>query len=113
MSHGNRWLIVIATWLLCSSPDFAAADFRSGNELLEDCNEKNVLFCLGYIAAISDGLNGNGINGYEACIPKTVTAGQLVDIVVQYLRLNPAERHFAAAVLVADAISTAFPCRRQ
>lgn len=113
MSHGNQWSIVIATWLLWSSPAFAAT-FEVGNALLQDCIQEQHLFCLGYIVAISDVLmNGNSVNGYKACEPMDVTAGQLKDIVVQYLRLNPAERHLGASGLVADAISKAFPCRHQ
>jgi hypothetical protein len=113
MSHGNRWSIVISAWLLCSSPAFAGA-FQDGNDLLKECTQQNhIIFCLGYTDAVADALNGNSVNGYEACVPTTVTAGQLKDIVVQYLLLNPAKRHFLAVGLVADAISKAFPCRRQ
>jgi hypothetical protein len=113
MSHGNRWSIVLSTWLLCSSP-VAAGNFTNGNQLLQDCtNQDSTLFCLDYTSAVADALDGNSVNGYDACIPTRVSAGQIKDIVVQYLRLNPAERHFAAAGLVADAISKAFPCRRQ
>jgi hypothetical protein len=71
------------------------------------------MFCLGYIDGVADALDKNIINGYKACVPDGVTAGQLQDVVVQYLRLNPADRHFLAFGLVADAISKAFPCRRQ
>jgi hypothetical protein len=112
MSHANRWSIVIAAWLLCSPPAFAAAAFKSGNELLQECAERPALFCFGYIDAVSDAFVRNILNGYEACVHKDVTADQLKDIVVQYLRLNPADRHLGAVGLVADAISKAFPCRQ-
>jgi hypothetical protein len=114
MSHGNRWSIVLSTWLLCSSP-VAARNFENGNQLLQYCTNQDTtsFFCLGYTSAVADALDGNRVNGYDACIPLSVNVGQIKDIVVQYLRLNPAERHLAAAGLVADAISKAFPCRRQ
>jgi hypothetical protein len=113
MSHGNRWSIVLSTWLLCSSPAFAATALETGNVLLQDCVQQNLQFCLGYVDAVTDALDGNSVNGYIACIPKGVTAGQLKDVVVQYLLFKPADRHLAAVGLVADAISQAFPCRRQ
>jgi hypothetical protein len=113
MSHGNRWSIVLAAWMLCSSAALASS-FRNGNVLLQECSSsQDVMFCLGYIEAVNDALDGNRVNGYEACVPNVVTAGQLKDIVVQYLRQNAAERHLLAVGLVADAISKAFPCRRQ
>lgn len=90
----------------------AARAFESGNELLQDCTRQVQSLCLGYIEAVSDALSGNSVNGYEACIPLEVTVGQLQDIVVQYLRQDPRDRHLGAIGLVAHAISNAFPCRQ-
>ena len=45
MSHGNQWSIVIATWLLWSSPAFAAT-FEVGNALLQDCIQEQTLILL-------------------------------------------------------------------
>lgn len=48
----------------------------------------------------------------RACVPKKgVNIGQLADVVVQWLQTNPQARHYAAAGLVAEAVSKAFPCR--
>jgi Rap1a immunity proteins len=111
MSPGNRWSIVLPAWLLCSSPA-SASSFKNGNQLLEECSSQvDLLFCLGYIDAVNDALDGNSVNGYEACVPNAVTAGQLKDIMVQYLRLNPADRHLIAVGLVADAISNKPPSK--
>jgi hypothetical protein len=112
MSHGTWWSIVIAAWLLCSSSAFAVG-FRGGNTLLQDCTYQNISFCYGYVDAVTEALGQNTINGYEACVPGNVVAGQMYDIVVQYLRKNPADRHLLAVGSVADAIPKAFPCRRQ
>jgi hypothetical protein len=84
-----------------------------GNELLQVCRQGNLLFCYGYIDAITDVLRGNTVNAFEACIPSNVEAGQLKDIVVQFLLLNPSQRHLGADGLVANAISEAFPCHRR
>jgi hypothetical protein len=60
MSHANRWSIVIAAWLLCSPPAFAAvfeaAVFKSGNQLLQACTERDDLLCFGYIEGVSDAM---------------------------------------------------------
>ena len=81
--------------------------------LLQDCTRQRQSLCLGYIEAVSDASEVNAVNGYEACVPEAVTAGQLQDVVVQYLQLNPADRHLSAVGLVAHALSKAFPCHRQ
>jgi hypothetical protein len=107
MCCGNRWSIVLAAWVFCSSPDFA--DFQDGNTLLQDCTQQDLLFCVGYIDGIADALRKNWVDGFRACLSENVTAGQLKDIVVQYLLLNPAVRHTAAVGLVSYAISKAFP----
>jgi len=46
----------------------------------------------------------------DFCIPKNIIAKQLVDIVTQYLKEHPADRHYTAASEVYVAITNAFPC---
>jgi hypothetical protein len=87
-----------------------------GNALYSCCavptkDETATSICIGYVDAIADVMAANAINGFSACIPLTVRNPQLLDVVNQYLRANPAERHRAAAGLVAAALSAAFPCR--
>lgn len=66
--------------------------------------------CYGYIQAIADTFQAeNKINGYSACLPPAAQAAQLVDIVMNYLRVNAGHRHYDAAGLVAHALSDAFP----
>jgi hypothetical protein len=74
MSHGDRWSIVIAAWLWCASP--ALAEFQDGNGLLRECRQGNSLLCYGYIDAITDVLQSNTVNGFEACLSSNVEAGQ-------------------------------------
>jgi hypothetical protein len=69
MSPGNRWPIVITAWLLWSSPALAATTLETGNVLLQDCIQQDHQFCLGYVDAVTDALDGNSVNGYEACVP--------------------------------------------
>jgi hypothetical protein len=52
-------------------------------------------------------------NGFKPCIGGEVTREQLRDVVVKWLRNEPAEdRRYAALGLVAAAWSEAFPCRQ-
>jgi hypothetical protein len=44
------------------------------------------------------------------CIP-ALLAGQARDVVLEYLRENPAHRHEAGATLVMEALHDAWPCR--
>ena len=100
--------------LFCSHP--AWAGFKTGNDLYNDCgNQRSSAWmgCYGYVVAIADAFQaGNKINGYSACLSPAVEAGQLIDVVVNYLRLKPADRHYDATGLVAHAMSDAFPCSR-
>jgi len=44
------------------------------------------------------------------CMPDAVTAGQAADVVAQYVRQNPQNRHLGAITLTAEAWSQAWPC---
>jgi len=84
-----------------------------GNKVLILCTHpEGFKGCYGYIAGIADSMaGGNPVGGKRACIQKEVTAGQLVDVTVNYLTQNPAERHVMGSHLVAAALAQAFPCR--
>lgn len=45
------------------------------------------------------------------CSPSNATAGQMRDIVCDYIQRNPQGRHQEAVLLTALALSEAFPCR--
>jgi hypothetical protein len=105
---------ILVAFLATASAD--ATTFMMGNALYSYCavptkDETATSICIGYVDAIVDVMTANAINGFRACIPLTVSNPQLLDVVNQYLRANPAKRHLAAAGLVADALSTAFPCQ--
>ncbi len=46
------------------------------------------------------------------CLPQQATLGQAMDVVLAYLRQNPAQLHRPSQVLARDALRQAFPCRR-
>jgi hypothetical protein len=92
------------------------AQWVDGNGLYSDC-EKGNLKCYGYIFGLIDALDLSELltdkpplPKAKTCMPAEVTGQQLRDVVLEFLRDNPAKRHLAAAVLVAKALSDAFPC---
>jgi hypothetical protein len=46
------------------------------------------------------------------CVPYGVAGLQIKDVVVNYLKANPQQRHFLAAALVFDALVQSWPCAR-
>lgn len=97
---------------LFASP-VGAGGFINGNDLYRECSSDSAFkegICLGYIAAISDAMEDVYISGFRACYPTGVTTGQVTDIVRSFLKNNPAERHYRADGVVAQALSEAFPC---
>jgi hypothetical protein len=94
----------------------AAAAFKNGNRLWSLCsqppNSVAKAECAGYVLGVVDAIKeDDAVNGFTACLPTEVTTVQVVDVVTDYLRQNPAERHYLAAGLVARALARAFPCR--
>jgi hypothetical protein len=63
---------------------------------------------LGYVMGVAD--VGTGI---LHCIPQNVRAGQLADMVKNYLRNTPAERHITADVTINKILKSTFPCQRR
>lgn len=107
----------------------ARAEFMSGNKLYRFCTQTDTefdrfeqqLMCVAYIQGAHDGLEAGALHvTYAAdlkdsyrivCVPNGVEAGQLKEIVVEYLRSKPADRNLSAAVLVYAALAEAYPCR--
>lgn len=88
--------------------------FYSGNELLRDCGDEGYYlqgFCFGYIVGVFDdtsALSIYGDNAVHPCAPPNVQAGQILDIVKQWLAYNPDKRHLSAALIVRTATIEAF-----
>lgn len=105
----------IAMLILGSPYAFAVS---SGNELLNVC-QSNVSThngqCIGFIQGVSIGVElGEAFHGHkdlsDVCIPGNVNNAQLKDIVLIYLRQNPAKRHEPAVFAVVHSLRNAFPC---
>jgi Rap1a immunity proteins len=105
--------LLLATGLLWVTSAFAQdfTAFETGDELFDVCNvradDQRHFLCSGYIAGASDVLNSQG----AICTPKDVTVHQTVDVILDYLREHPAQRHMAAPVLTEAALGQAFSCK--
>ena len=86
----------------------AQAEFKDGNDLLNNMNSIHVedrMVALGYVMGVADvGW------GFVFCAPGNVQAGQLRDMVKNYLTNTPAERNLTADVLVSKTLRLAWPC---
>ena len=99
--------ILLAAMLATS----AHADFKSGNEILDNINSDNYYSkgnAMGYIMGVVDAYSGIYI-----CPPATITGGQIQDIVKSYLVQTPSVRHQGASGLVYTAMVEFFPCKKK
>jgi Rap1a immunity proteins len=114
-------MMIIASFSSSMTTAPASAGFRTGNQLLKSCSAdqadatfyQEISACRSYIVGVSDGLEvaqslENKLRIF--CVPEGVTAGQLTELTVSYLRNNAKDRHFNAAVLVSVGLRQAYPC---
>ena len=101
---------MIRTLILALACTSAHAEFFDGNKLLADMNGSQMrqMSAIGYIMGVSDTLQGVSV-----CPPPQVLAGQMHDMVKQYLEDNPALRHHTADIIVGHVLSRAWPCKQQ
>ena len=82
--------------------------FETGNTLLAKIDSTSMvekMVALGYIKGIADAHSGTNI-----CAPLSATAGQLNDMVAQFLRAYPENRSYTGGSLVLYVLSNAWPC---
>jgi hypothetical protein len=113
MSERTRLVAMTTAVALACLPASAetATAFYSGNALWNECSGDNAFqsgLCMGFVAGISDAMS---LAAIKACFPPGVTVGQTADVVKRFLGQHPERRHEAAAGLVAQALSEAFPCK--
>jgi hypothetical protein len=90
-------------------PALAHASFLSGNELLSRMNGSSMeqIHALGYVQGVVDAYTYLFI-----CPPNQITAGQVRDMIKNYLTNLPAQRHKAADVLIREALVSVWPCKQ-
>lgn len=88
----------------------AQAEFMTGNELLQYADSNDDMkwgIAMGYVLGAADSSMGD-----THCTPENVTAGQVMQIVVDKLRENPKHRHHSADIFVSAALATTWPCKK-
>jgi hypothetical protein len=88
----------------------ANAQYINGNKLFSEMNSSSLSdknFALGYVLGVVDSYDDELF-----CIPNGVNAGQLRDIVQQYLARNAKDRHLHGGALVAIALMDVYPCKK-
>ena len=102
---------IIIAMLLASTP--AKAEFFSGNDLATKLNSSNTIdqaVALGFIQGVFDVYVSITI-----CPPNNaagITAGQLNDMIKNYLNNNPALRHHTAESIINEALKALWPCKQ-
>lgn len=99
--------------VLLMVPAMAHAEFMTGNQLHSKLNSSEVserIQALGYIQGVFD-----AGQHYRHCAPDNIgiTAGQVRDIVLNYLNAKPSVRNFTADLLIIDALKQIWPCANQ
>ena len=100
-------------WPVCAFSQNADTVAVSGNELYSRCihgpSTPQYVACLAYVEGTVDALSVDK----TICLPEShVTTGQVKDIIVNYLRDHPQNRHNSASLLAAIALNEAFPCKK-
>jgi hypothetical protein len=87
-----------------------AGVYENGNTLLKDMDgtEMGRMYALGYIVGTADAYGGEAL-----CIPRTVTKGQLNDVVYRYLHNTPQNRDLPADILVLFALGEHWACPKK
>lgn len=101
----KRALAAAALVALCAT---AHAEFKDGNKLLADLNGTGSVLPavgLGYVMGVVD-----AYGGITHCPPENVTAGQIRDMVRNFLENTPSIRHLPANDIVGHVVKKAWPC---
>jgi Rap1a immunity proteins len=100
---------------LASSAARAEDEGLTGNDILAWCTSADAHArhgCFMYVMGVyhATGVTVDGVH-VPLCIPDNVTGQQAHDVVLKYLRENPAKRNTPAAGVIILALGTAFPCK--
>lgn len=127
----NLWLIALL-FLLGRPVSAQTEEFpeTSGNAFLRLCSvvdktdrtdaeNLDAMACVGYMSGFTSGVEFEQLYAKTStrqkvpapfCIPDGVERGQMVRIVLKYIRDNPAEANEHTALLVIKALRKAYPC---
>jgi hypothetical protein len=100
--------VIILAMLLAGT---ANAQFLDGNKLLSNLKESDAFsrgLGMGYILGVYDFGAGT-----LYCAPSNATAGQIKDMILNYLDNIPAERHIAADITIMKVLKAVWPCAKR
>ena len=91
-------------------PAMAQAEFVTGNTLYKDMQGDAIdqMMALGYVLGAAD----SAIN-VTVCTPPGIKAGQVYDIIKNFLEANPAIRHYSADIIIKTRLEALWPCKDQ
>jgi hypothetical protein len=94
--------------MLLFVPAMAQAEFFSGNDLLNKMNGDAYerMQAIGFVQGVFD-----VYVSVTFCPPSNVTAGQIRDMIKNYLTNSPATRHKTAESLINEALKGVWPCQ--
>jgi Rap1a immunity proteins len=99
---------------LCS-----AADKEAVTDAEKEAASENIMTCVAYVNGFIDGVRGEQAfaKGYTHqkvpipfCLPDGVENGQIIRIVLKYIRDSPTEGNRSTMVLMVKALGKAYPC---
>jgi hypothetical protein len=109
---------IIIFLFLFSFSTISSVQAITGNKLIKTCEKYNVeitnvdfqmtAYCTGYITGVVDGMN---YIENRFCVPRKVIYGQIIKVVIKYLKNNPQRLHQDYAPLIYSAVSESFPCK--
>ncbi|HEY6817584.1 MAG TPA: Rap1a/Tai family immunity protein [Croceibacterium sp.] len=117
--HRKLWALGLVILAGAGAPPFATpahAYFLDGDELMNHCSATiaderfDPAVCVTYIMGAYDGFMFQRLaRNQPRCTPRTLTAGQLREVVIEYLQANPDNRAMDASALVWNAIIAKWP----
>jgi len=109
-------ICLCAALLFAWVPWAAQAGFHNGNEYLKWPRMLKITYVSGVYDGLEEAFNGEtgtpspGKPALAICMPDSVTAEQMTDVVTKYIHDHPADRHLNGADLVDASLKAAFPC---
>lgn len=99
---------IFLTFALIST--LAHAEYKTGNELhalLHSNKDSDWFNSIGYITGVAD-----ATREVVHCIDPNASAGQIMEMVKQYLERNPQIRHLPANYIVVHVLKQTWPCKK-
>jgi hypothetical protein len=106
--------LLLGITAVAATPADAAGEFKTGNEIkvgLEGWVDKNSTeyvrdgVAFGYVIGVHDALSGSVV-----CSGDNVTQGQVINVVLKFMRQNPEILDRSADQVVAAALKAVWPC---